>query len=141
MGGQWCTRDGSGNTTRYYVYDYDANSNRTNEVQYGVATGTAETTYTYDGNSRLTTEVTGGNTTTYTYDANNGLERVVPPSSPATYYEYDYENRPVKVSSPTATIAEYVRDGQGTAVWKNDAYGQAYFYYDGIDIYKEDDKN
>ncbi|MFS0704279.1 RHS repeat-associated core domain-containing protein [Cellulomonas sp. 179-A 9B4 NHS] len=73
-----------GATDASTTFQYDKAGNRTSRA---VANrpGSGTTTYTYDGDDRLTKEVTGASTTTYTYDSNGNLIKQVSPSGTRSY--------------------------------------------------------
>jgi len=100
-------------------YVYDSVGNRTNSNQNGASTFNsanqltedANFTYQYDNNGNVTrkTAKAGGAVTTYEYDAENKLVRVVSPSNTVNY-RYDGSGRRVEkeVIAGTTTVTRYV---------------------------------
>jgi len=89
-----------------------------NELNQYTAVGS--TTYTYDANGNMTSKTEGGETTTY---------------------EYEYENRLIRVTTPTETI-EYAYDAFGLRCARTGAGGTVWYLRDGFqDVIEEDDSN
>lgn len=84
--------------------------NRLSQTANGVTT-----TYTYDSNDRLKTEVTGGNTIAYEYDNNGNLiERKENGFVTATYV-WDDQNRMVQATTSAGTVT-YAYDDENIRV-------------------------
>ena len=105
------------------TFSYDPVGNRTNSNQNG-ASGfnsanelleDANFTYQYDNNGNMTRKTTkiGGAITTYEYDAENKLVRVVSPKNTVNY-RYDGLGRRVEkeVIAGTTTLTKYVYDNE-----------------------------
>ena len=105
------------------TFNYDQVGNRTNSNQNGASTFNqanrlledAKFTYQYDNNGNMTrkTAKIGGAVTTYEYDAENKRVRVVSPSNTANY-RYDGLGRRVEkeVIAGTTTTTRYVYDNE-----------------------------
>jgi YD repeat-containing protein len=105
------------------TFNYDPVGNRANSNQNGSSifnSGNqlledANFTYQYDnnGNQIRKTANVGGTVTTYEYDAENKLVRVVPPANTANY-RYDGLGRRVEkeVIAGTTTVTKYVYDNE-----------------------------
>ena len=105
------------------TFNYDPVGNRTNSNQNGASTFNSANeldedgnfTYQYDNNGNMTrkTPKVGGAVTTYEYDAENKLVRVVSPTNTANY-RYDGLQRRVEkeVIAGTTTVTKYVYDNE-----------------------------
>jgi RHS repeat-associated protein len=105
------------------TFNYDPVGNRTGSNQNGASIFNqtnhlledADFTYQYDNNGNLTrkTAKLGGAITQYEYDADNKLVRVVSPSNTANY-RYDGLGRRVEkeVIAGTTTVTKYVYDNE-----------------------------
>ncbi len=103
------------------TFNYDPVGNRTNSNQNGASTFNtanqlledANFTYQYDNNGNMTrkTAKSGGALTTYEYDAENKLVRVVSPNNTVTY-RYDGIGRRVEkeITAAATTVTRYVYD-------------------------------
>jgi RHS repeat-associated protein/uncharacterized repeat protein (TIGR01451 family) len=110
-------------TGRRVAYAYDAAGNRiavtddetrtaysTNDLNQYARVGDA--TYTYDTNGNMTSETNAGGTTTYEYDAENRLIRVTTPMSGTWEYAYDALGNRVAVEHD-GVVTRYVYDPIG----------------------------
>jgi RHS repeat-associated protein len=110
-------------SNRLETYNYDAVGNRTNSNQNGSSVFNsanelnedANFTYEYDNNGNMIqkTAKIGGGITQYEYDAENKLVRVVSPTNTANY-KYDGLGRRVEkevIAGPT-TVSRYVYDNE-----------------------------
>ena len=110
-------------------YTYDPVGNRTDSNQNGLSqfnvanelTADGDFTYQYDNNGNMTrkTAKVGGAETTYEYDAENKLVRVVMPSTTADY-KYDGLGRRVEKSvvGATMTVRRYIYRSEERRVGK-----------------------
>jgi len=102
-------------------FSYDAVGNRLTSAGYP--------TWTYDNNNRLTSY----NGPSYAYDNNgNMISKTV--GSEITTYEYDIENRLVRIEYPDETYSEYKYDPFGRRIEKNVDGTVTKYMYDGEDI-------
>ncbi len=91
-------------------WTYDRVGNRLTQVVINTA-GTETTSYAYDDNDRLTTEVSNGVITAYNYDA-NGNTTAKARLGELTEYDYDDANRLIEARTPAATTTYgYNADG------------------------------
>ena len=156
----------NGNPVAYNAYTYDALGNRlTNEDQNGINTYSydvypqlakalhpdqPEEDFTYDGvgnrlnGSGLAYTYSSGNRmltkdiNRYAYDANgNTISKT--DASGVTSYQYDYENRLIKVTLPNNTIAQYEYDALGRRIEKNVNGVIKRYLYDEYNILAEYD--
>jgi RHS repeat-associated protein len=100
----------AGNRTIHYAYDPFGNRlSRTDSAE-------GQTTYTYDANDRLLTEMLGAQTTQYTYDANGNTKSKITSAVDQALYDWDVQNR---------LIGATVTDSSGTkhVAYKYDADG------------------
>ena len=114
------------------TFNYDPVGNRTGSNQNGASIFNqanqlledANFTYQYDNNGNLTrkTAKLGGTITQYEYDADNKLVRVVSPSNTANY-RYDGLGRRVEkeVIAGTTTVTKYVYDNEDILLELNGA--------------------
>ncbi len=114
------------------TFNYDPVGNRTNSNQNGASTFNtanqlledANFTYQYDNNGNMTrkTAKIGGTVTTYEYDAENRLVRVVSPTNTANY-KYDGLGRRVEkdVIAGTTMVTRYVYDNEDILLELNGA--------------------
>ncbi|MEM7785178.1 MAG: RHS repeat-associated core domain-containing protein [Planctomycetota bacterium] len=105
----------SGLTLKTIEYAYDAVGNRVSKLD----SVEGLSTYQYNENDQLISEVLNGVTTVYTYDANGNQLSERTSASDSTVYSWDTDNRLVSVvtTSPTGTeIVEYEYDHQGNRV-------------------------
>jgi len=114
------------------TFNYDPVGNRTNSNQNGASTFNqanqlledANFNYQYDSNGNLTlkTPKTPGPFTSYEYDAENKLVRVVSPTNTANY-KYDGLGRRVEkeVIAGTTTVSKYVYDNEDILLELNGA--------------------
>ena len=128
------------------TFNYDPVGNRTNSNQNGASAFNsanelledANFTYQYDNNGNLTRKVakTGGAIIVYEYDAENRLVRVVSPSNTANY-RYDGLGRRVEkeVITGTTTVTKYVYDNEDILLELNgsNAIVARYTHGPGID--------
>jgi len=128
------------------TYNYDPVGNRTNSNQNGSSVFNsanelnedANFTYQYDNNGNMTRKAAkvGGAVTTYEYDAENKLVRVVSPSNTANY-KYDGLGRRVEkeVIAVSTTISRYVYDNEDILLEVNgsNALVARYTHGPGID--------
>ncbi|HEV8719169.1 MAG TPA: tandem-95 repeat protein [Candidatus Binatia bacterium] len=128
------------------MYNYDPVGNRTNSNQNGSSVFNAANElnedanfiYEYDNNGNMTrkTAKVGGATTTYEYDAENKLVRVVSPSNTANY-KYDGLGRRVEkeVIAGSTTVTKYVYDNEDILLEVNgsNAIVARYTHGPGID--------
>jgi RHS repeat-associated protein len=128
------------------TFNYDPVGNRTNSNQNGSSvfnaanelTDDANFTYQYDNNGNMIQKMAkvGGAVTTYEYDAENKLVRVVSPSSTAKY-KYDGLGRRVEkeVIAGSTTISRYVYDNEDILLELNgsNAIVARYTHGPGID--------
>jgi RHS repeat-associated protein len=70
------------------------------------------------------------------YDANGNLISRKGPGG-ATAYEYDTENRLVKVVAADGAVTTYGYAPTGERVWRRDKSGITYFLYDGLELIAE----
>ncbi|MET4027304.1 RHS repeat-associated protein [Marinobacter sp. MBR-99] len=117
-------------------YQYDANGNRTlaTSIERGVSgvsasynlgdqlQGFGNTSYTYDGNGRLSQKTTGTDVTTYDYDSQGRLKQVQTPDHTIEYRHNALGNRVAKV-----------KDGQVVEryLWQDKTTLLATYYGDG----------
>ena len=127
-------------------FNYDPVGNRINSNQNGSSTFNqvnqlledASFTYQYDNNGNMVqkTANAGGAISTYEYDAENKLVRVVSPTSTA-HYRYDGLGRRVEkeVIAGTATVAKYLYDNEDILLELNgsNAIVARYTHGPGID--------
>ncbi|MBI5117924.1 hypothetical protein HZA56_15725 [Candidatus Poribacteria bacterium] len=84
--------------------------------------------YTYDPLKRLT-EITGpGGTVKLVYDANGNLLELIDPNSDATTYEYDVDDRPVKMTYADDASLSVSYDGAGLLAQYTNARGTTIDY-------------
>jgi len=116
---------GAPTVTRTTSYTYDKVGNRKTKTEATTGLSTV-TTYTYDGNDRLTQEVrssgAGSVTTLYAWDAAGNLASKTEPSL-YTGYSYDAENRLIEVKqgatqATAQSVATYGYDGVGNRIAK-----------------------
>jgi RHS repeat-associated protein/uncharacterized repeat protein (TIGR01451 family) len=119
-------------------WTYDKTGNRLTQVKelgpIGALTGTAATTYDYDANDRLESEVlaiTGSvpgataGTTTYTYDAAGNTTKKVSPTETIDYV-YDDANRMVELQTLAGEVTRYAYNHDGIRIRQTrDATGTA----------------
>jgi RHS repeat-associated protein len=127
-------------------YVYDSVGNRTTSNQNGTSSfnqaneqlDDATFTYQYDNNGNMTrkTAKAGGAVTTYEYDAENKLVRVVSPTNTANY-RYDGLGRRVEkeVIAGTTVVTRYVYDNEDILLELNgsNAIAARYTHGPGID--------
>ncbi|MEM9121110.1 MAG: RHS repeat-associated core domain-containing protein [Cyanobacteria bacterium P01_F01_bin.56] len=111
------TEENINNGERVISYTFDKVGNRLtrNDSVEGI------TTYTYDDNDRLQTEILSQNgtvidTTTYTYDDNGNLIQQVKNGTEATTYTWNDDNRLVAVTTPEGNSVTYEYDDSGIRV-------------------------
>ncbi len=108
---------------RHVVYDYDAAGNRITVTDDGVPTDyttnelnqytqVGDATYTYDLNGNMTSRTDASGTTTYEYNYDNRLIRVTTPMSGTWEYAYDPLGNRIGVSQD-GTSTRYVYDPIG----------------------------
>lgn len=113
------TEENINNGERVIHYSYDKVGNRLqrNDSENGV------TSYIYDANDRLLTEVLEQESTiveivTYDYDDNGNLIRRSNSGTGITTYEWNNDNRLVNVELPTSDFVSYEYDSEGIRVSK-----------------------
>jgi RHS repeat-associated protein len=95
-------------------WTYDAVGNRLTQIVVAGGEAPQVTTYAYDDNDRLLTELTGAESITYGYDANgNTISKTGPDGD--TSYRYDDANRLIEAITPDG-ITAYVYDTDGLRV-------------------------
>jgi len=94
----------------------------------------AQTSYSYDSNNKLTQFVGPGGTTTFGYDGNGNTTTMTAPGPITTTYGYDYENRLTTVTKPGYTAGyTYSADGlRLRAQESNNPNPDRWFQYDGV---------
>jgi len=100
------------NSVKEFRYTYDAVGNRLSQSINGNIT-----TYSYDANDRLLTEVSSSETISYTWD-NNGNMLSKTDSTGISLYYWDYDNRLIEAQTPNASIA-YTYDTKGIRMQSN----------------------
>lgn len=115
-------KDSSNIITHDFSYTYDAVGNRLTKTEHLTS---STINYTYDTNDRL---ISAGNLT-YTYDANgNTLSQTE--SGNITFYEYDYENRLIKVTKPGGNATNYIYDANGALAGESNSLGSVAYLVD-----------
>jgi len=83
----------AGSRQAFYRYEYDANGNRTRQIE-DLGSGEVETTYQYDAADRLIESARAGRTTTYTLDpVGNRVEEVTTQNAITTVKTLEYNTR------------------------------------------------
>lgn len=121
-------RDGGASVLRDISFTYDAVGNRltrtdhlngsTIEYSYDEADKlltAGSTTYTYDDNGSLTSEIEAGVSTTYRYDAEGRLAEVNTPTE-TLLYSYDHRGNRVRVENGSATMLYLVDTANPTGL-------------------------
>ncbi|MBZ5558675.1 MAG: PASTA domain-containing protein [Acidobacteriia bacterium] len=98
------------------AFVYDAVGNRVTKTSTIGAGAPSTTNYTYDIADRLTSE----DGVSDTWDANGNLLTRTD-SGNTTQYEYDFENRLIRMTAPGGAVTEYSYDVDGNRVEKRDA--------------------
>jgi len=109
-------------------FTYDALGNRMSKTN-----STSSVVYTYDDENRLLT----ANGISYGYDNNGNLIG----KSDGTNYEYDYENRLIKVTLPDTSQVMYQYSASGDRLSRTNSSGTTYYLYDLEDILMELDED
>ncbi len=99
------------------TYTYDPVFNRLTSASYS--------NWTHDNNNRLTSY----NGTSFTYDA-NGNSMLKTDATGTTNYQYDYENKLIRVDYPDGTYSEYRYDPFGNRIKKDVNGTVTWFVYD-----------
>jgi RHS repeat-associated protein len=110
-------------------FTYDPVGNRLTSSDYS--------DWSYNGNNRLT----GYNGVSYAYDANGNVTSKTDATGTTTY-EYDTENRLIRLTTPDSQLITYKYDGLGRRVEKDVNGSITRYLYDGEDIlYELDESN
>ncbi|MEO1515198.1 MAG: RHS repeat-associated core domain-containing protein [Bacteroidota bacterium] len=133
-------------------YSYDGD-NRLTQVRY--KSGLQEQ-YSYDGTSNRSSLSRNGQTQNYSYDAadqllsdgtasyqfdDNGSLISKTSTEGTTRYEYDGEQRLLRISLPDGERIEYEYDPLGKRISRTDANGTIRYLYDGENVLMEMDEN
>ena len=111
---------------RQVTYAYDAAGNRTVVTENG-----SPTSYTTNNLNHMWL----AGVATYTYDANGSLTAATE-GGQTTRYFYDYENRLVRVETPSGTVS-YTYDPLGRRIARTDAAGTLRYLHDGDHVAAE----
>ncbi|MBU7027823.1 MAG: hypothetical protein HXS48_12880, partial [Theionarchaea archaeon] len=112
-------------TSWSHTYSYDKMGNRT-----------AKDSVTYTVN--IVNEVTAlSDSTTFTYDA-NGNRTQKTKGSDTWVYTHDYANRLTKVEKNSATLGEYVYDGEGRRIQVTENGTTTTYIYSGLNVLYEE---
>ena len=115
-------------TSPMEAFTYDGVGNRLSSADYS--------NWSYDDNNRLT----GYNGTTYTYDENGNMVTRTDGEG-TTSYQYDSENRLIRIMDPQSRMPTYTYDGLGRRVEKNVNGTITRYVYDLEDILLEYDES
>jgi len=77
-----------------------------------------------------------GSVVAYEWDANGDMVGRVE-GKRRTQFEYDFDNRLIKIVYPDGREVRYGYDGLGRRVWRKEGAGVRYFFYDGDRIIAE----
>jgi RHS repeat-associated protein len=110
------------------AFTYDGVGNRLSSEDHS--------SWAYDANNRLT----GYNDTSYTHDENGNMVTKTDGSGTTTY-EYDSENRLIRITDPESRVTTYTYDGLGRRIEKNVGGTITRYVYDLEDILFEYDGN
>ena len=102
----------------FYAYDYDANGNRTSQIE-DLGAGEVETTYDYDDADRLIETERAGRITTYVLDAvGNRAEEIITEGALTTEKTFDYNLRDQleRTWVDGSLEAEYAYDANGNRI-------------------------
>jgi RHS repeat-associated protein len=78
--------------------------------------GQLNTTYSYNDNDQLTSQITDGNSITYTYNADGSLTYIAKDNDADLTYVYDYRNRIVQASIENGATVDYEYNPDGIRV-------------------------
>ncbi len=115
-------KDSSNVVTLDISYTYDKVGNRLTKTD-NLSSNVIN--YTYDVNDRLLS----AGAITYTYD-NNGNMISQTESGITILYEYDYENRLIKVTKPGGDVTNYIYDANGALVKETKSSGSVSYLVD-----------
>jgi len=126
-------KDSAGNVILDIGYEYDLNGNRLRMVDYKNG---GEVIYSYNALDQM---LSAGNIS-FSYDGNGNVIRKVV-NNQETQYEWDYEDKVVKIVYPNGSVNEFETNYEGKRRKKVDSVGVTYFYYDGDNLLAETDAN
>ncbi|OAB30169.1 hypothetical protein PMSD_20470 [Paenibacillus macquariensis subsp. defensor] len=128
----------SGEVSREYAYDYDANSNITKRMETTSGTQVVDHSFTYDSLKRISTSTLGNES--YSYDV-KGNRSTLASSREVNFvnnvsYEYDEWDRLTKVVQGNKSI-KYRYNGDNLLVEREEDGTRTRYYYDGQQIISE----
>ncbi|MFT7880365.1 MAG: RHS repeat-associated core domain-containing protein [Sulfurimonas sp.] len=111
--------------------EYDIDTRLTSSLTSGTL---IPTTFAYDSKGRVTTEATGTRETTYTYDDRGNVESITDPRGKVTTFTYDVMDRVTGVSYPDGTTEAFSYDNNGNLLTRAvPTPADHTFTYNGVD--------